>query len=45
MAKGTAITSAKGQPPLAAAAAVASSVAQVKTSASAVQSAVSGTCQ
>jgi hypothetical protein len=42
---GAAITSAKGQPPLTAAAAVASSVAQVKTSASALQSAVSGTCQ
>ena len=42
---GTAITSAKGQPPLTAAAAVAPAVAQVKTSASAVQSAVSGTCQ
>jgi prophage DNA circulation protein len=40
-----AITSAKGQPPLTAAAAVASSVTQVKTSASALQSAVSGTCQ
>jgi len=42
---GAAITSAKGQPPLTAAAAVAPAVAQVKTSASAVQSAVSGTCQ
>ena len=42
---GAAITSAKGQPPLTAATAVASSVAQVKTSASALQSAVSGTCQ
>jgi hypothetical protein len=42
---GAAIESAKGQPPLTAATAVASSVAQVKTSASAVQSAVSGTCQ
>jgi hypothetical protein len=42
---GTAITSAKGQPPLTAAAAVASSVTQVKTSASALQSAISGTCQ
>ena len=42
---GAAITSAKGQPPLTAATAVASAVAQVKTSASAVQSAVSGTCQ
>ncbi len=40
-----AIKSAKGQPPLTAATAVASSVAQVKTSASALQSAVSGTCQ
>jgi hypothetical protein len=42
---GTAITSAKGQPPLTAAAAVVPAVTQVKTSASAVQSAVSGTCQ
>jgi len=42
---GTAITSAKGQPPLTAAAAVAPAVAQVKTSATALQSAVSGTCQ
>ena len=42
---GAAITSAKGQPPLTAATAVASSVTQVKTSASALQSAVSGTCQ
>ena len=42
---GTAITSAKGQTPLTAAAAVAPAVAQVKTSASALQSAVSGTCQ
>ncbi len=42
---GSAITSAKGQPPLTAAAAVAPAIAQVKTSASAVQSAVSGTCQ
>ena len=42
---GTAITSAKGQPPLTAATAVASSVTQVKTSASALQSAVSGACQ
>ena len=42
---GTAITSAKGQPSLTAAAAVAPAVAQVKTSASALQSAVSGTCQ
>jgi hypothetical protein len=41
----TAITSAKGQPPRTAAAAVVPAVAQVKTSASAVQSAVSGTCQ
>jgi len=41
----TAITSAKGQPPLTAAAAVASSVSQVKNSASALQSAISGTCQ
>jgi hypothetical protein len=42
---GTAITSAKGQPLLTAAAAVAPAVTQVKTSASALQSAVSGTCQ
>jgi hypothetical protein len=42
---GTAITSAKGQPPVTAATAVASSVTQVKTSASALQSAVSGACQ
>jgi len=42
---GTAITSAKGQPPLTAAAAVAPAVAQVKTSASALQSAISGNCQ
>ena len=42
---GTAITSAKGQSPLTAAATVAPAVAQVKTSASAAQSAVSGTCQ
>ena len=42
---GTAITSAKGQPPLTAAAAVVPAVTQVKTSASALQSAVSGTCQ
>jgi hypothetical protein len=41
----TAITSAKGQPPVAAAAAVVPSVTQVKTSASALQSAVSGKCQ
>jgi prophage DNA circulation protein len=41
----TAINSAKGQPPLTAAATVASSVTQVKNSASALQSAVSGTCQ
>jgi hypothetical protein len=41
---GAAITSAKGQPSLTAAAAVAPAVAQVKTSASALQSAVSGTC-
>ena len=40
-----AITSAKGQPPLNAAAAVAPAVTQVKTSASAVQSAASGACQ
>ena len=40
-----AIKSAKGQPPLTAAAAVVPAVAQVKTSAGAVQSAVSGTCQ
>ena len=42
---GAAITSAKGQPPVTAATAVASSVTQVKTSASALQSAVSGACQ
>ncbi len=42
---GAAIKSAKGQPPLTAATAVASSVTQVKTSASALQSAVSGACQ
>jgi len=42
---GTAIKSAKGQPPLTAAASVVPAVAQVKTSASALQSAVSGTCQ
>jgi hypothetical protein len=41
----TAITSAKGQPPLAAATAVASSVTQVKNSADALQSAASGNCQ
>ena len=41
----TAITSAKGQPPVTAAAAVAPSVTLVKTSASALQSAVSGKCQ
>ena len=41
----TAITSAKGQPALTAAAAVASSVTQVKNSASAPQSAISGNCQ
>jgi len=41
----TAITSAKGQPSVAAAAAVVPAVAQVKTSASALQSAVSGKCQ
>jgi hypothetical protein len=40
-----AITSAKGQPPLTAATAVASSVTQVKDSASALQSAASGNCQ
>ena len=40
----TAITSAKGQPPLTAATAVASSVSQVKSSASTLQSAVSGAC-
>ena len=42
---GAAITSAKGQPPLTAAASVAPAVTGVKTSASALQSAVSGTCQ
>ena len=42
---GTAITSAKGQPPLTAAAAVVPAVTQGNTSASALQSAVSGTCQ
>ena len=41
----TAITSAKGQPPLTAATAVASSVTQVKNSADALQSAASGNCQ
>ena len=41
----TAITSAKGQPPVTAAAAVASAVTQVKNSASALQSAASGKCQ
>jgi hypothetical protein len=41
----TSITSAKGQPALTAASTVASSVTQVKNSASALQSAVSGTCQ
>jgi len=40
-----AITSAKGQPPLTAATAVASSVTQVKNSASSLQSAASGNCQ
>jgi len=40
-----AITSAKGQPALTAAATVAPSVTQVKNSASALQSAVSGQCQ
>jgi hypothetical protein len=40
----TAIKSAKGQPPATAASAVASSVTQVKTSASTLQSAVSGKC-
>ena len=40
----TAITSAKGQPPLTTATAVASSVSQVKNSASALQSAISGNC-
>jgi hypothetical protein len=42
---GTAVKSAKGQPPLTAAAAVVPSVTQVKTSASALESAVSGKCQ
>jgi hypothetical protein len=41
----TAIKSAKGQPPLTAAAAVVPSVTQVKNSASTLQSAVSGKCQ
>jgi hypothetical protein len=41
----TAIKSAKGQPPVTAAAAVVPSVTQVKTSASALESAVSGKCQ
>jgi hypothetical protein len=41
----TAITSAKGQPPVTAATTVASAITQVKTSASALQSAVSGKCQ
>jgi hypothetical protein len=40
----TAITSAKGQPPATAAAAVVPAVTQVKTSASTLQSAVSGKC-
>ena len=40
----TAITSAKGQPPATAAATVVPAVAQVKTSASTLQSAVSGNC-
>jgi len=40
-----AIKSAQGQPPLTAAAAVASSVTQVKTSADNLQSAVKGNCQ
>jgi hypothetical protein len=40
-----AITSAKGQPAATAATAVASSVVQVKNSASALQSAISGNCQ
>ena len=40
----TAITSAKGQPPATAATAVVPAVAQVKTSASTLQSAVSGNC-
>jgi hypothetical protein len=41
----TAITSAKGQPPVTATAAVASAVTQVKNSASALQDAASGKCQ
>jgi hypothetical protein len=41
----TAITSAKGQPPVTAAATVVPAVTQVKTSASALQSAASGKCQ
>lgn len=41
----TAITSAQGQPPLTAAATVASSVTQVKTAASNLQNAVKGNCQ
>ena len=41
----TAITSAKGQPPVTAAATVVSAVTQVKNSASALQSAASGKCQ
>jgi len=41
----TAIKSAKGQPPLTAAAAVVPSVTQVKNSASTLESAVSGKCQ
>jgi hypothetical protein len=40
----TAITSAKGQPSLTAAGAVASSVSQVKNSAGALQSVISGSC-
>jgi hypothetical protein len=41
----TAITSAKGQPSVTAAAAVAASVTQVKSSASDLQNAISGNCQ
>ncbi len=41
----TAITSAKGQPPLTAATAVVPAVTQVKTSASALENAASGKCQ
>jgi hypothetical protein len=41
----TAITSAQGQPPVTAAAAVVPAVRQVKNSASALQSATSGKCQ